>query len=517
MRNWSLFILVFLVSLGFPGPALADSPITSTGFHQHYAQAGVVAARSGRMSTPVLNFLLGRAPTDQKAACVNALSWQKDPTGNAQAFVKALEGKYRKQGKALSTGDLAADELMTLGYLLAMHDYFKFEPLEKARGGLWAAQPKALLAEAVLRSPADFTIAMIAALIAVQNTPDKDWCQVYSLVQAVLDRFPAADRNLKPEAVKSIMEYIGAYKKYCPLPAGQLDLGFLDAQEMIPYAGQLAVATLAGVALWDSKTHKLLSVHKRGITVSLAVLGGKLWAGSNSTLARWDGRAWKEYLKWDGTQKTGFYRLATDPKGVLHVFWNRSHWQYDATGDRFVALPTEGFNFFHGAFSTTGELWGISLLKGIRRKSGTAWFSYATKSAGYPGRDPRRVIVDARKHIWIADFANGFFRFDPVKDQFVQDGPKLDKAVDLRVDVARGRTWYLHYTKGVTLVENGKLQAFDLSREILHGQVIHHKYLRCLHLADNGDLYVGTENALVRIYREKGTYRIRSYTQTKLP
>ena len=106
MKHWS-HLPVFLMILLISRPAAADSPITSTGFHQHYTQEAVVAARSGRISTPVLNFLLGRAPTDQKAACVNALSWQKDPTGNAQIFVKALEGKYRKQGKAV---DLRVDK-----------------------------------------------------------------------------------------------------------------------------------------------------------------------------------------------------------------------------------------------------------------------------------------------------------------------------------------------------------------------------------------------------------------------
>jgi hypothetical protein len=304
------------------------------------------------------------------------------------------------------------------------------------------------------------------------------------------------------------MGYIAVYKKYCPLPEGQLDPGHGHAQVMIPYAGKLAVGTAAGVAFWDLKTYKLLSVHKQGLTLSLAVRDGKLWAGSNSTLERWDGKAWKEYLKWDGTKRTGVFWLVTDPKGALHVFWNRSHWEYDAGGDRFVALADAGFDFFHGAFSTTGELWGISLLQEVRRKSSTKWLSYDTKSAGYPGPDPRRVIVDARKQVWIADFSNGFFRFDPVKDQFVSDGPKMDKAVDLRLDVARGRAWYLHYTKGVTLVEGSTTQAFDLSAL---------SYLRCMHLADNGDLYVGGHTGLVRITKEKGTYQVKRFAQAKLP
>ncbi|MBU1069058.1 hypothetical protein KJ975_05745 [Myxococcota bacterium] len=508
MRNWSLFILVFLVSLGFPGPALADSPITSTGFHQHYAQAGVVAARSGRLSTPVLNFLLGRAPTDQKAACVNALSWQKDPTGNAQSFVKALEGKYRKQGKALSSGDLAADELMTLGYLLAMHDYFKFEPLEKARGGLWAAQPKVLLAEAVLRSPADFTIAMIAALITVQNTPDKDWCQVYSLVQAVLDRFPESGRNLKPEAVKSIMEYIGAYKKYCPLPAGQLDPGFLQATEMVSHFGQLAVASQAGVAFWDLKTHQIMSVHKRGLTGSLVSYSGRLWAGSSGSLARWDGTVWKEYLKFDPAKHAGTYRVFLDNRGRLHVMWRRQHWEYDAATDRFVEQVSPGWDPFQTVFSPTGELWAVDLLRGLRRRAGGGWVKYARKSAGYPGSDPRRLVVDAQKRLWVMDFADGFFRFDPAADRFVPAGPAMDKASDLRVDKSRGRTWYLHYNKGVTLEENGKTRFFDLSAQ---------KFLRCLYLSTEGDLYVGGQTALSRITKEKGAWVVKSYTSAKAP
>jgi len=507
MKHGFSFLPILLILLG-SRPASADSPITSTGFHQHYTQEAVKAARTGRISTPVLNFLLGRAPSDQKAACVNALSWQKDPTGNAQVFVKALEGKYRRQGKALGQNDLESDEQLTLGYLLALHDYFKFEPLEKARGGLWAAQPKTLLDAAQKRAPADFTIALIAALVAVQNTPDKDWCQVYSLVQAVLDRFPVADRNLKPEAVKSIMEYIGEYKKYCPVPAGQLDPGFFEANEMISYSGQLAVASQAGVAFWDLKTHQIMSVHKRGITVSLAVRDGKLWAGSTRTLARWDGKTWKEYLKFNNVRKVGSYRVLTDPKGSLHAFWTRLHWEYDAAGDRFVEQPSPGWEPYHVAFSPTAELWGIDFLKGIRRKVGPGQLDYPLKSAVYPGSDPRRIIVDAEKRLWIADFVDSFFRFDPVKDRFVQDGPKLEKAYDLRVDKARGRTWYLSYDKGVTLVEGRKTKDFDLSAQ---------KIMRCLYLADNGDLYVCGQTALVRITKEKGAWVVKSYTSAKAP
>lgn len=488
-------------------PAAADSPLTSTPFHPHYDQDAVAAARGGRMTTQVLNFLLGRAPTDQKAACVNALSWQKDATGNAQAFVRALEGRHRKQGRALTPAALSTDELLVLGYLLALHDYFKFEPLEKAKGGLWAARPAELLAEAQKRAPEDFTIALVAALIAVQNTPDADWCQVYAKVQAVLDRFPETGRNLKPAAVKAVMAYIGEYKKYCPLPAGQLAPGFLEAYELVAFDGGLAVGTQAGVALWELRKHQLMSVHPRGITTSLAVVGGRLWAGSAGAVGRYDGKTWKDYLKLDPKRHAGTYRLVVDNQGVLHVFRNKKWWRYDAKGDRFTEAALD-WDPYHAAFSPSGELWGVDFLKGLRRQVAGSWLDYARKGPRYPGSDPRRVVVDANKRLWVMDFTDGFFRFDPAADAFVSAGPKVDKAFDLRVDVARGRTWYLHYTKGVTLEEGGKTREFDLSAQ---------KYMRCLHLTSGGDLYVGGQTALVQITKEKGAWVVHNHTHAKAP
>ncbi len=501
------FLFSFLLFSLPVRPAAADSPLTSTDFHTHYDEAAVVAARGGRMTTQVLNFLLGRAPTDQKAACVNALSWQRDATGNAQAFVRALEGRHRKQGRALTPSALSTDELVVLGYLVALHDYFQLSPLEKAKGGLWAAGPKELLAEALKRAPKDFTVALVAALIAVQNTPDDDWCQVYTGVQAVLDRFPEADRNLKPAAVKAVMTYIGAYKKYCPLPAGELDPGFLEAYEMVAFDGGLAVATQAGVALWDLGKHQLMSVHKRGITTSLVVHGGRLWAGSAGAVGRWDGTAWKDYLKVDFKRQTGSYRLAVDAAGVLQVHHGRKWWRYDAKADRFIESAL-AWDPYHVAFTPSGELWGVDFLKGLRRQVAGAWLDYALKSPRYPGSDPRRLVVAADKRLWVMDFADGFFRFDPATDAFVSAGPKVDKAFDLRVDVARKRTWYLHYTKGVTLEEGGKTREFDLSAQ---------KYMRCLHLTAGGDLYVGGQTALVRITKVKGAWVVNTHVPPKAP
>lgn len=500
------FFFLFLFSLPVR-PAAADSPLTSTDFHAHYDEAAVVSARGGRMTTQVLNFLLGRAPTDQKAACVNALSWQRDATGNAQAFVRALEGRYRKQGRALTPSALSTDELLVLGYLVALHDYFQLAPLEKARGGLWAASPKELLAEAQKRAPTDFTVALVAALIAAQNTPEDDWCQVYTVVQAVLDRFPEADRNLKPAAVKAVMTYIGIYKKHCPLLAGELDPGFLEAYEMVPFDGGLAVATQAGVALWELRKNQLMSVHPRGITTSLAVHGGRLWAGSAGAVGRWDGTAWKDYLKVDSKRLAGTYRLVVDHQGVLHAYRGKKWWRLDAKADRFVESAL-AWDPYQVVFTPSGELWGVEFLKGLRRQVAGAWLDYARKSPRYPGSDPRRLVVDAKKNLWVMDFADGCFRFDPATDAFVSAGPKVDKAFDLRVDVARGRTWYLHYTKGVTLEEGGKTREFDLSAQ---------KYMRCLHLTAGGDLYVCGQTALVQITREKGAWVVKTHAPPKAP
>ncbi|PKN46185.1 MAG: hypothetical protein CVU59_06840, partial [Deltaproteobacteria bacterium HGW-Deltaproteobacteria-17] len=64
------------------------------------------------------------------------------------------------------------------------------------------------------------------------------------------------------------------------------------------------------------------------------------------------------------------------------------------------------------------------------------------------------------------------------------------------------------YNKGVTMEEGQKSRFFDLSAQ---------KFLRCLHLSPDGDLYVGGQTALSRITREKGAWVVKSYTPAKAP
>ncbi len=507
--RFSMLFVLFLAWMAAVSPANADSPVTSTEFHQHYSQIPVVEARKGRMNPLILNFLLGRAPLDQKAACVNALSWKPRAEQNARDFIGALESRSGKSGRNLRISDLSAAEQMVLGYLLALHDYSDFKPLDRKRGGLWAARPMELLDAATKQAPDDFTIAMIHAIVAVQNIPEKKWCDIHRIPMEVLNRFPEDKRNLPPAAVASIMSYLGLYQKYCPLPAGKLDTGFFQAYAMELYRGQLVVGTQAGVAFWDLDKHQLRAVHATGIASSLLVQGVHLWVGTHGALLRHDHTGWKTYLTADMTKISGGYQLSRDPGGKLHAFLNRQRWEYDETGDRFIAMPPLPVSAYHQVFSSTGDLWVIDFMRGIRRQVGGSWVQISLKSPEYPGDDPRHLIADARGGIIrVMDFGTGMYRFDPVQNRFVHEGPFKDKAMDRQVDTSRNRIWHLHYNKGVTLEQGRKSWTFDLSEQ---------KYMRCMIVGPGGDLYVGGQTALTRITRKKGRFVVENYTTGKLP
>lgn len=126
------------------------------------------------------------------------------------------------------------------------------------------------------------------------------------------------------------------------------------------------------------------------------------------------------------------------------------------------------------------------------------------QSEVYPGRDPRAFHMDARGDLWVEDFESGLFRLDPASGRFVKQRGVGSKGTGVGVDLARERTWMLHYTQGPRLVQGGEVvHAVDLSSQ---------ENMRALMVDPDGTVWVGGWHGLVRIRESAGTWSVKTLT-----
>ena len=206
-----LFALIAL----FHSPAMADSPLTSTPFYEAYQDIPQVNNAQGTaMNDWIFEFLTdSNKPLDQKVAVINAMEWNFNGMTNGRKFIDLLAEKLKKKPGKLKIKHLTAHELLCLGYMLAMDDYFDLGPAAKKGGQLETAPALKLLGKAAAMEPDDFTVQIIFALAKAQNVSAKNWCNIFMLVQNVAAS--GLTPNMRKDAVDIIMDYIGIYREYC--------------------------------------------------------------------------------------------------------------------------------------------------------------------------------------------------------------------------------------------------------------------------------------------------------------
>ena len=161
------------------------------------------AKDSGVLDTVTAYFLSSyEKPLDQKMAVVNALSWDINGKHNAVLFKEFLAKKYKVKPEKLKLNKLTGDELLCLGYMTVLDDYFTPEK----------AVPVIELARKKLKD--NFTAEMIAALVKAQSAIEGDWCEVWMPVDIVL-KTEKLQRDMRLKAVDIIVEYMQAYESYC--------------------------------------------------------------------------------------------------------------------------------------------------------------------------------------------------------------------------------------------------------------------------------------------------------------
>ena len=181
--------------------AAADSPLTSTDFHQAYADEPIVAqVEKGRTPSDETWAYLAAPdnPVAVKMAIINKIGWAFEGKNSYQLFLSYL----KRQGICKREKDLyqkrPGDLLLSAAYLKAMDNYFNVE--EAARMARRARQ----------MHPDSYTVNIICALIEAQIAFDSDWGEVYRLTDAVRRNTTLKD-DMNDEAKRIIFEYMDLY------------------------------------------------------------------------------------------------------------------------------------------------------------------------------------------------------------------------------------------------------------------------------------------------------------------
>jgi hypothetical protein len=484
-----------LLVLALPGAVRADSPLSSTDLAAAYLDLAVVrdVRTSRELDADALTLLVGAGHTDQKAAVVSALGWGGDAARRALPFVKAVAAARGVRADDLRLDQLTASDRFVLGYLLAMGT--NPGPLTPGANGLWGATPRELLAQAASALPRDFTVQYVRGLAEAQAAMSTSWCAAYMATQPVLQRFPPPQRNLRAKAVAQAQAYMDGYKKECGAAPtstvaapGKLERLGPEANQIYQLArlGQTVLAaTQAGAVVWDPARKEPLAMRREELCVSVVVVRDAGWFGCGERVWRWDGAAWKSYLH-DPTGSEGQYEMLVDPHGVLLARHGKGAQAYDPARDAFTPTASLGTDPTTAIVRANGEVWWIEFLKAVHGPRTT----YRLRTPEYPGKDPRKLVEDAKGRLWVVDFGSGFFRLG-ADDRFEHEAGVDEKGSAMAVDEAHGRTWLLHYTKGpVLLVDGAAPRPFDTSDL---------GYMRDLMVDPDGSLWIAGWNKLLHL------------------
>ncbi|MEQ8172526.1 MAG: WD40 repeat domain-containing protein [Candidatus Eremiobacterota bacterium] len=207
-----VIFLIFLLSL----PAFADSPLTSTEFYKAYIDIEQVKnAKGATLNEDIFNFITDPyEPLDVRIAVINAMGWNINGTDNGKIFIDLMARKLNKGPEKLKISELSSEEILCLGYMLSMDDYFNLSPAAQTGGEVETSDPLTLVKKAAVQKPGNFTIQLIASLVKAQSllSSETEWGNIYLTVNRVVSS--DLEKNMRKEALAIIMDYIGNYKEY---------------------------------------------------------------------------------------------------------------------------------------------------------------------------------------------------------------------------------------------------------------------------------------------------------------
>jgi len=194
--------LFFAGSLTPVSISFADSPLTSTPFHEAYLNIDEVlkAEQTGELSGELAEFLHSRLNSiDKKAAVINAFGWDINVKGNAEKYCIKIFGKSLTE---IDINDTAAEDLFVIGYLNAMENYHNPE------------KSFVFLKESLKQLKSSFTARMIYALVRSQIAMNTDFCKVWKYSDKIFSN-KELNSDMTQSGVKIIYDYMVLYKDYC--------------------------------------------------------------------------------------------------------------------------------------------------------------------------------------------------------------------------------------------------------------------------------------------------------------
>lgn len=214
------YIPVALCCIVVAAPAAwADSPLTSTNFAAAYQDVDIVRYASERgLNNRVFEALSNPdIPHDVRAAIINQIGWSNEPQQNGKRYIEYIARDRSTTPSQLTIEMLTPQEALALGYLSAMDN--RFSPTQPIGGSGEVQQADAflLMDVAMNKAPNDFSVSLIRSLVQAQNAfrlGEGNWCSVYEAVNTVVTNFPGK-RNMRPQAVEIVMDYIESYRDWC--------------------------------------------------------------------------------------------------------------------------------------------------------------------------------------------------------------------------------------------------------------------------------------------------------------
>lgn len=203
----SRFLLAALLGITalMPLPSRADSPLTSTDFHEAYLDIPQVrrATETHKLDDELADHLLSPGTSyDEAAAIINALGWNIDGQDNHLRLLRRLKATRPDRYEQFRRGKGSSRELFVVGYLWAMDNYFE---TRKAEFLLWQAQKQ---------SPEFFAIALVHALVVAQDQPVSQWCDIFRGPRETVTRYPNG-LEMRRAAVSMVLDYTDEYADNC--------------------------------------------------------------------------------------------------------------------------------------------------------------------------------------------------------------------------------------------------------------------------------------------------------------
>lgn len=281
-----------------------------------------------------------------------------------------------------------------------------------------------------------------------------------------------------------------------------VDPEYNQIYKLIRYKDKLIAGTQAGLVVWDVPSGTVESLKKAFISSSLIIHKGVLWAGTYRTIQRYTKKGWQRYLK-VGARGVDLFKGAA---GELLAKAGARVWRYNEKKDRWRRVSSARYAAYlgHDTFAQpNGTIWKIRFLRSIIRTKGKQRKVYKLRTSGYPGSSPVSFYQDPGGSLWVVDTDQGPFLYRPGMQRFVRFVTFLKQASDMAVSPQLKRIWLLDYRTGLYLIrKNGTKRFFNLS---------YLKYMRCLHLDTNGDVWVGGWGEMVRVYQSGTFWKVKRY------